>query len=76
MARSIALKTIVNLPAGKTVDATVLYDALDRSRQSVHYLRVHAGFPSVFGRRSGNPHYDTAAVAKWLRSQSVKINWI
>ena len=76
MARSIALKSIVNLPAGETIDASVLYDALDRSRQSIHYLRVNAGFPSVFGRRSGKPHYDTAAIAKWLRAKNVKINWV
>ncbi|MHC0054139.1 hypothetical protein [Actibacterium sp. D379-3] len=76
MARSIALKPIVNLPAGNTIDATVLYDALDRSRQSVHYLRVHAGFPSVFGRRSGKAHYDTAEIANWLRANGVKISWV
>ncbi|MFZ7093699.1 hypothetical protein [Primorskyibacter sp. 2E233] len=76
MARSIALKPIVNLPAGKTIDATVLYDALDRSRQSIYYLRVHADFPSVFGRRSGKPHYDTTEIANWLRANNVKIYWV
>lgn len=76
MARSLILKPIVNLPAGETIDAIVLYDALDRSRQSIYYLRMNAGFPSVFGRRSGKPHYDTAAIANWLRANNVKINWV
>jgi hypothetical protein len=75
MARSIALKSIVNIPAGETIDATVLYYSLNRSRQSIYYLRGHAGFPSVFGRRSGKPHYDTAEIADWLRAKNVKINW-
>lgn len=76
MARNLTLKSIVNLPAGETVDADTLYEALGRSRQSIYYLRKNSGFPNVFGKKSGSPHYDVVAVANWLRSKSVKINWV
>jgi len=74
--RKIELKPLVNLPAGQTIDANTLYQAMGRSRQAVYYLRKTADFPDVFGRKSGTPHYDTAAVAEWLRAKNVKINWV
>lgn len=76
MVRKIELPRFVNLPAGDTVDATVLYQALGRTRQSVYYLRKAAAFPPVFGILSGVPHYETASVCAWLRARDVKINWV